>query len=174
MKMRWRSLAPAPALLVLAPAYAADYMSVAQAQAEFFPGETLQPMPLTLDEATRKAMFAASGVHLEFDAGRVWRAPRGFFVVDEVVGKHEKIKYAVALDTRGAVKGIEVLTYSETYGGQVRNADWRAQFVGKTPADRLELGRDIRNISGATLSCKHLTQGVKRVLALYDLVLAKS
>ena len=37
----------------------------------------------------------------------------------------------------------------------------------------MQLGKDIRNISGATLSCKHITQGVKRVLAVYDLLLAK-
>ena len=35
----------------------------------------------------------------------------------------------------------------------------------------LKLDEDIQNISGATLSCRHLTDGVKRLLALYDLVL---
>jgi hypothetical protein len=39
--------------------------------------------------------------------------------------------------------------------------------------DPVKLNQDIQNIGGATLSCKHLTDGVKRVLTLYDAVLKK-
>jgi hypothetical protein len=35
---------------------------------------------------------------------------------------------------------------------------------------KLQLGKNIRNVSGATLSCKHVTDGVNRLLATYDLV----
>ncbi len=85
-----------------------------------------------------------------------------------MLGKHELITYAVALDAQGRVRGIEVLEYRESHGGQVRDAKWRAQFAGKSVADPLQLDRDIRNISGATLSCRHVTDGVKRVLAMYE------
>jgi hypothetical protein len=54
----------------------------------------------------------------------------------------------------------------------VRLAGWRNQFAGKTAADAVALDRDIRNISGATLSCRHLTEGVHRLLQLYAHVLA--
>ncbi|NUO74040.1 MAG: FMN-binding protein [Frateuria sp.] len=173
--MKWRALAPLPlAALVATPAYAADYLTVAQAQAEFFPGQTLVQVPVTVDDALADALLERSGVHERFDPGQVWRSPQGgFFVVDHVVGKHETITFAVALDAHGAVKGVEILSYRETYGYEVRDASWRRQFVGKTSHDPVKLGEDIRNVSGATLSCKHVTQGVKRVLALYDLVLAK-
>jgi Na+-translocating ferredoxin:NAD+ oxidoreductase RnfG subunit len=43
--------------------------------------------------------------------------------------------------------------------------------VGKTAQDPLKLNRDIQNISGATLSSKHITDGVKRVMHLYQFVL---
>lgn len=46
-------------------------------------------------------------------------------------------------------------------------ASWLAQFVGKTSASPLRLNGDIRNISGATLSSTHVTEGVKRILAAY-------
>ena len=42
-----------------------------------------------------------------------------------------------------------------------------AQFVGKTSASPLKVNGDIRNISGATLSSMHVTEGVKRILAAY-------
>jgi uncharacterized protein with FMN-binding domain len=35
----------------------------------------------------------------------------------------------------------------------------------------LKPGSDIRIISGATLSSRHITEGIKRVLAIHDLFL---
>jgi len=105
---------------------------------------------------------------------KAWRTPTGgWFLVDQVIGKHEFITYAVALTAEGAVAGLEILDYRETYGGEVRNEKWRAQFAGKTAVAPLKLDHDIKNISGATLSCRNLTDGVKRLLVTYDLVLRK-
>jgi Na+-transporting NADH:ubiquinone oxidoreductase subunit NqrC len=74
----------------------------------------------------------------------------------------------VGMDAEGRIAGIEILEYRESHGGEVRDPRWRAQFAGKTARDPLALDRDIRNISGATLSCRHLADGVKRILALYE------
>ena len=74
----------------------------------------------------------------------------------------------MGLDPQGRVRGIEVLDYRESHGGEIRDPQWRLQFAGKTARDPLQLDRDIRNISGATLSCRHVTDGVKRILALYE------
>jgi Na+-translocating ferredoxin:NAD+ oxidoreductase RnfG subunit len=98
----------------------------------------------------------------------------GWFIVDEVVGKHEFITYAVGLNANGSVKQIEVMDYRETYGGEIRNENWRTQFVGKTSQSQLKLDKDIKNISGATLSCRHITDGVKRLLAFYEIALKRS
>jgi electron transport complex protein RnfG len=106
---------------------------------------------------------------------QVWLARQGTnlvgcLVIDQVVGKHELIDYAVAVSTNGAALQVEILEYREHYGGQVHDAKWRAQFKGKTAQSPLILERDIYNISGATLSCRHVTQGVKRVLVTYERV----
>ena len=92
--------------------------------------------------------------------------------VDAVIGKQEYIGYALALDATGRVLRLDVLDYRETHGWEIRNERWRAQFSGKTAADPVEVGRDIANISGATLSCHHVTDGVRRLLAL-DALLAR-
>jgi Na+-translocating ferredoxin:NAD+ oxidoreductase RnfG subunit len=86
-----------------------------------------------------------------------------------VIGKHLAIDYALALSPAGEVRQLEILTYRESYGGEIRSADWRKQFEGKTSRSPLALNDDIRNISGATLSSRHVTEGVKRVLATYDI-----
>jgi Na+-translocating ferredoxin:NAD+ oxidoreductase RnfG subunit len=88
-----------------------------------------------------------------------------------VVGKHEFITYAAAISPQGKVLGIEVLIYRETYGYQVRDASWRNQFKGKTLQDAFKLDADVTNVTGATLSCRNVMNGVKRLLALQRVAL---
>ena len=148
----WIRLAAPAALVatVAAPAYAVQYLSVAQAQKLAFPSAT---------------NFAAVD-------NRAWKAEAGgstlgLFVLDHVIGKHLYIDYAVALDPGGRVKRVEILQYRESFGGEVRDASWLGQFVGKGSGSALKVGQDIRNISGATLSSLHVTEGVKKILAAY-------
>ena len=171
--MRWTPLLAAPAaVIVTVPAHAAVYFTTEQAQQKMFPGATFTHVPVQLSDADRRTMYDRSGVHEPFDARRIWRASTGgWFVIDEVVGKHEHIKYAVAIGTNGAVRDMEIMEYNESYGYEVREASWRQQFVGKTASSPMKLGSDIKYVSGATLSSKHLTGGVKRVLVMYELAL---
>ena len=92
--------------------------------------------------------------------------------MDQVYGRHQLITYAVALDAQGAVRQVEVMEYLEAYGGEVRNTGWCGQFRGKHHGDPIQVGTDIQNISGATLSSRHVTDGIRRLLATYALVLA--
>ena len=147
--MRW-SLPVAALGAVASPAYAVVYMSLPQAQ---------------------KAAFPTATSFVDYD-GRSWKAMAGgqllgLVVLDHVIGKHLYIDYVVALDTAGRVKKVDILTYRESYGGEVRDSGWLGQFVGKGNGSSLHIGGDIRNISGATLSSLHVTEGVKRVLATY-------
>jgi Na+-translocating ferredoxin:NAD+ oxidoreductase RnfG subunit len=153
-------------------AQAKIYVSSEQAQQILFPNKVLSKSPIIITDDLQEKMRAASSIRHPFQGNRIWRSSDGgWFVIDEVVGKHEMITYAVALNTKGSVLGIEVLEYVESYGYEVAEAQWRKQFVGKTINDPIKLNQDIQNIGGATLSCKHLTDGVKRITVLYDLTL---
>lgn len=172
----WIQWVTVPAL-VAAPAYAVQYLTVKQAQEALFPsGVRFVPYPLELDAAQREAIEEASGQRVRERKPQVWQAlagerPAGWFFVDQVIGKHEFITYALAVGPEDVVRGIEVMDYRETYGGEISNVEWRRQFAGKRHGDDLKLGSDIRNISGATLSCRNVTNGVKRLLAMRALVL---
>ena len=162
------------ALTVSAPlvAQARSYVSIEQAQRLLFGETVLTHAPVVLNDLTQKKMKQASSVSHRFDSSKIWRTHSGdWFVVDEVVGKHEMITYAVGILADGTLKGIEILEYRESYGYQVQSKEWRSQFVGKNSTADIKLNQDIHNISGATLSCKHLTDGVKRLLIMHDLVL---
>jgi len=170
--MHWQPFLAVPAALASSVASASVYLSVAQAQQAIFPGARLAPVNFLLSAQQRDEVFVRAGVHEPFRENRVWSVEGGgFFIVDEVVGKHEMITYAVGIGADGTVRQIEILEYRESYGSEIRDAAWRQQFVGKGAASPLKLNRDIVNITGATLSSKHVTDGVRRVLAVYDLAL---
>ena len=164
-------------LFAAAPAFAVQYMTAETAQKLMFPEATaFAAHPVRLDDAQKRVVEKAARVRMRHPEQPVWQAvangkPLGWFVLDEVYGKHEFITYAVALDLSGSVRGVEILDYRETHGGEVRNPKWRAQFEGKRHGAPLRLDEDIRNISGATLSCKHISEGVRRVLAIHEVAL---
>jgi Na+-translocating ferredoxin:NAD+ oxidoreductase RnfG subunit len=167
-----------PLAAIVAPAHAADYMTPEQAAALFFPqADTQVPLLLKLSKEQRNAIKALSGVRQRDKTQSVWRAEAGgellgWTVVDDVIGKHEYITYAAAISPGGRVLGVEILSYRETHGGEIRQASWREHFVGKALQDPFKLDVDIPNISGATLSCRNVTDGVKRLLALQRVALS--
>jgi len=162
------------ALVASTSGHAVTYLTVGEAQQAVFPGAKFTAAVIRLTPAQRKAVEDRSGVRVRSAELRAWRTDAGgWFIVDEVLGKHEFITYACGLDSRGAVVGLEIMDYRETYGGEIRGEKWRRQFASKTAAAPLKLDADIRNISGATLSCRHVTDGVKRLLATHALVLAQ-
>ena len=177
LRASWFTVLPAAVAIVQpGPAQATAYLTVAQAQQALFPGARFIDHPLALSDQQRKAIAKAAGAPGYDKVQRVWEARSGdrrigWFIVDRVIGKHEFITYAVALSPDGAVRGVEILEYRETYGGEIRNPKWRQQFVGKRTGAALKLDQDIRNISGATLSCRHVTDGVRRLLVTYQLLL---
>ncbi len=182
MGLHWRAYTVIPITLVVASSgycWATQYLTVEQAQKLIF-SEATEFLPSAV-ELTREQMQAIeknSGVHVRLSSQNVWEAKRdgkfiGWFIQDEVLGKHEFITWALALNTDGSVRQIEILDYRETYGYQIREANWREQFYGKKYGAALKLDVDIKNISGATLSCRHITDGVKRLLSVYELVLKK-
>ena len=143
-----------------------------------FPGATrFVDRSVTLSAAQSKSIGAAAKTRVNFPKVIAFDAHSagsklGTLYIDKVYGKHEFITYAVALDAAGAVSGIEIMDYRVSYGDQVRNAAWRRQFAGKRNGQPLFIDKQVKNISGATLSCVHITDGVRRVLATHALIIA--
>jgi len=156
-------------------AQAKIYVSIEQAQQLLFPNQRLVKHPIIISKALQERMRQASSIRYPFTGERIWKtSDESWLIIDEVVGKHEMITYAVGIAPNGSVKGLEILEYVESYGYEVADSQWRQQFIGKTVGDPVKLNQDIQNISGATLSSKHLTDGVKRVLVLHELALKSS
>jgi len=163
------ALAAAPA-----SAFAVDYLSLEEAQRLMFPdADHFDSREIALD-ATQLQSLDAQGTRGRSARWTVRIARHGdttlgVVVADAVIGKFELISYAVGIDGDGAIRQIEILSYRESHGGEIRLPAWRKQFVGKGGDARLRVGDDIANISGATLSCTHVTEGVRRIVAVVAL-----
>lgn len=175
LDMRW--LAPMAIYAIAPQCIAARYMSVEQARALIFPvADAFVHKPVQLSPEQMREIDRASGVRGRTAQQQVWQAMSrgrmvGWFFLDQVIGKHELITYGLGINADGSVSQVQIIEYLEVHGSQVRYPAWRDQFVGKSVASSLEVERDIGNIAGATLSVRHLTDGIKRLLFLHDSVL---
>ena len=166
------SLLAAAALGAALPAsvFAATYGTAEDAARRAFPAATAFKDVLVTPSPEEAAALAAPGGPPHTGPVRTIEAMQGDkllgrVVVDAVIGKFELIDYAVALGPDARVVGVEILSYREGHGGEVRLPAWRGQFNGKGASDPIKLGADIANISGATMSCTHITDGVHRIVA---------
>ncbi len=154
-------------------AFAAEFMSLDQARQSVLPAaQVFSPLALGLSEAMLSAVAQASQTRIPRGFNpQCWQATAaervcGWAMADRVIGKYDIIDYVVGFTLAGAVSGLEVTAYRESHGAEIRNPAWRRQFSGRKGPGQLRFGDDIRNISGATLSCQHVTEGVQRLSAL--------
>lgn len=80
------------------------------------------------------------------------------------------INLLVSIDMSGKVRAVRVTEHRETagIGNKVEEASFLRQFVDKTPADKLAVGQDIQTVSGATISARGVTAGVKNALQGFE------
>jgi Na+-transporting NADH:ubiquinone oxidoreductase subunit NqrC len=162
-----------------APAFATDYLTVEQAQRIMFPEATVfRVQDISLNTAQMQQVEKLAGLPVRSVNWHVVAALKGeslvgYMVLDQVIGKFELISYAVGIELDARVRQVEILSYRESHGGEIRNAAWRRQFAGKRAESGMAIGDGIASISGATLSCTHVTDGVRRIAAIAQIALTK-
>ena len=92
----------------------------------------------------------------------------GYAVIQETIGKHRPITYIVGVTPQGKVFDVEIMVYRESKGSEVRRKRFNAQYEGKTAQDPISINKDIINITGATMSVRSVSAGVKRALVLVE------
>jgi len=92
----------------------------------------------------------------------------GYAMVHNTIGKHKHMTYMVSVDGQGQVTDVELLVFREARGSEVGRKRFNSQYESKTVLDPIRINKDIINISGATMSVRSMSAGVKRVLVLID------
>lgn len=171
--MALAALTAAPVQIVVAM----EYLSVEGAQKALFPqADVFSELVLSLNATQREQVARLAGPQPPHRSLRAWKAMRGgelvgYLFVDEVIGREDFITYAAGIDAAGRLSALEVLAYRESHGGEIRSDAWRRQFAGRQGLGELRVQTDIKNIAGATLSCEHVTAGVRWLVALWQVAL---
>ena len=90
----------------------------------------------------------------------------GYTVTLSVPSRSAPFEIMAALAPDGCVRQAMVLRYPAVRGRDVTRPAFTSQFTGKCATDRLKIGYDIDAMTGATISSKAMTKGVKYTIAL--------
>ena len=92
----------------------------------------------------------------------------GYAMIHNTIGKYKPMTYMVGVDAKGTCTDVELLVFRDAKGSEVRTKRFNSQYDGKTVTDPIRINKDIINISGATMSVRSMSAGVKRALVLVD------
>lgn len=90
----------------------------------------------------------------------------GYRVESKVVSRSGPFRIRVILDKQLYVKQATVISYPWKRGRDVCKRVFTDQFTGKGPGDAIRLGRDIDAMTGATISSRVMTRGVRDAIEL--------
>lgn len=169
------ALATGSADFWLRPAAAqATYFTARSMLADFFPkSQAVTYQRFELSPEQRARLVHRLGYEPPKAAYTVYIAKTGetidgYAVLDEEMGQHLPITFAVKLSPQGVVQRQEIMAYRERYGDEVRDPRFRQQFIGKSAADPLRPGEEVIAVSGATISSRAMALGVRRALVLVE------
>ncbi len=129
------------------------------ALAEVMPGGdyTFNQLDKTVSNTEVTAIYTAE------DASGV----QGYVVESVVFGSQGNIDMVVGVDLNQTVTGLAIISNPETagLGSKASDADWRAQFAGKSGTLAVDKdGGDIVSLTGATISSRAVVKGVNNAL----------
>ncbi len=168
------------ALLCLSPAAGRGQVFKTQQQAlrDAFPeGSEVSRHVLFLTEAQAKGIQKLAKSKLDSRIVTYYKATRG----DSVMGfaffatrvvRTKPATFMVLLAPDGRVERVEVLAFYEPTD-YLPAANWFKLFLHKALGPNLWPGKAIHNVTGATLSTRAITRGVREILAIYQIAIAQ-
>lgn len=132
---------------------------------------TVDLTPELKQRITRRLGYAPAAEHYTIFVATTRQDVDGYAIIDDQLGEHQPITFATKLSPRAVVERVEIVTYREPRGDEVRDARFREQFVGKTARDPLRLNHGIDAVTGATVSSAAAVVAVRRAAVLVDEVM---
>ena len=98
---------------------------------------------------------------------------KGVAIIDTEPGKWGPVEFITAMDIKGTVKGVKVMSYQEQRGRPIARSSFLGQYRGKSSSSPMTVGKDIMGVSGATISSRAATFAVKKAIVIYEEVYLK-
>ena len=93
--------------------------------------------------------------------------PSSAMIIGNEIGRSYPITFMVVINPDGTVKDVEIMVYREPHGWEVRFESFLSQFFGRDAGSPFD---DINNITGATLSVRSMTRGIKKAVAEFQVI----
>ena len=103
-----------------------------------------------------------------FYVGRHHNQVDGYAYITDKKGRHRPITFIVGLKPDCSVREVAIMIYREPRGYEVQEKRFLRQYRNKTMQDPIAVYRDIKNISGATISAHSVSAGVREAVALCE------
>jgi Na+-translocating ferredoxin:NAD+ oxidoreductase RnfG subunit len=137
--------------------------------------DRIEDETVVLDESQATRIQSMAHSELESRLVRIYRGFKddrllGYAFIDVHNVRTLPEAFLVVLSPEGTVQRLRVLAFHEPLE-YMPSARWYDQFEEKTLSQPMRVGRDVHGIVGATLSARATTRGVRRALALYEVVL---
>lgn len=135
--------------------------------------ETVTPKTVSLSEEQKKKIERNAGVELNSDEFRFYIGEAagkivGYAAEDTVPGKWGPIHYILGITPEGRVTNVIILEYKERRGRPVAKKRFLKQYIDKTASDPVRLRKDIDGVTGATISSRGITDGVRKLLYIFE------
>jgi Na+-translocating ferredoxin:NAD+ oxidoreductase RnfG subunit len=98
---------------------------------------------------------------------------RGVAIIDVEPGKWGPVEFITAMDLKGTIKKVRVMSYQEQRGRPIARNSFMNQYRGKSSSSLMTVGKDIVGVSGATISSRAATFAVKKAIVMYEEVYLK-
>ena len=165
-------------LLAGASVWSTVLITVEEALMLVFPDAATTRQTLFLSDEQRARAAKASGAEISSSLATRYEAhdERGEFLGWAYLDTHRvrtlPETLMIVLDAHGVVQRVEVVTFREPLEYMPREG-WYRQYDGQDLDDDLALKREIRPVTGATLTARATTDAVRRILAIHDAVKEK-
>lgn len=142
---------------------------------EVFPdADAVEKINVFLGEAEQKKIEAIAKSKLDsriftFYTGRKGRDIIGYAIFGSHVVRTKQAVYMVVINPDGSIRQVEILAFYEPEEYLPRKR-WFEQFTGKILGDELWPRRGISAVTGATLSVNGITQEVRKILAVFKVM----
>lgn len=162
-------------LLAAAPAAAEVFLSQREALGLAFPGaDQIEKKSVVLDDAQAAAVERLSGAKLESRLVTLHQGYRGGELLGYALIDIHNVRtlpeaFLVVLSPDGRVASLHMLAFYEP-SEYKPPARFLAQFGERSLDAELRLGGAIHGIAGSSLSARAVTTGVRRSLALYQVL----
>jgi hypothetical protein len=152
-------------------------MTQQQALAYYFPVGTIQRKTVFLSDPQVEAIQRQAKVRVDskvvtYYVGKTPAGMPAYAFFDTHIVRTMPETFMAVIRPDSTVGAVEVLAFYEPED-YLPPARWLSLLVDSRLTDELRLNRGVRNISGATLSAQAITNGVRRLLATFEVAIPK-